>query len=246
MKTEVLRVNPRICLADMNNLAKGVVNKSTLLSSESNAHLGLLISRMGLLQVSLNAAINEAQVKTNAPELLASMQASYISYYKLVESYSLMPSFSGRSVAQSILAINNRYHRLIVSKKGLMSSASYVSSLIAELKTSEVAASFESLMYVSTALENLENAHAQFVSRYSDYRDNRAKQLLEDNASTLKKALLVFFNQEFVPYLNAMVQASEADYSPYAVAVAALVDARNLVLKQQRARGKEVSSEPID
>jgi hypothetical protein len=89
----------------------------------------------------------------------------------------------------------------------------------------------------------LEAAQANFDGNRVAFEEARAEEGTLENASALKKAMVVLINNQLVPYLNVMAQLDEPAYGAFARTVAEIIAENNEVVKKRR-QNEEPEEEP--
>ncbi|MFV0554558.1 MAG: hypothetical protein ACK5LR_07635 [Mangrovibacterium sp.] len=242
MTTRIPKISCRVKVNEINSVAQAVLNKKSLLTV-ADEYLTDLFLNIEETQVLLNNTVNFQLVRSNMRKLLADMRISHRSFYRLIDTYASMTTFSGTISAQTILAVLKKHHRGIVRSSNQMHCHSHITALLADLES--VQPSIESLMYASGELEKLKEAQQLFISEYASYKNERTIQLQNANGTALKDKLLQLFNEDLRGYLNFMTKASPEDYEELSTAVAAIIRDRNIYIRRRRITGED-SEETID
>jgi hypothetical protein len=132
------------------------------------------------------------------------------------------------------------HYGLDIVKESYGTESSLIESLLDDFANTDLLPSIEALPGLSQLIADLKTVQNDFEQAQVTFEEEKAKEGTEENASTIKKEVLVIINDKLVVYLRAMVQVDETKYGEFTHTVAQIIDDMNVIVKKRR-KDKEPS-----
>jgi hypothetical protein len=162
--------------------------------------------------------------------------------YYLLLSFSHHPDEAVRNAALRLLGIFEKYG-LEMKDESYATESSLINSLLNDYANRDREADIALVPQCAEYIAALETAQANFDGNRVAFEEARAEEGTLENASALKKAMVVLINNQLVPYLNVMAQLDEPAYGAFARTVAEIIAENNEVVKKRR-QNEEPEGEP--
>jgi hypothetical protein len=162
--------------------------------------------------------------------------------YYLLLSFSHHPDEAVRNAALRLLEIFGQYG-LEMKDESYATESSLVNSLVNDYANRDREADIALVPQCAEYIAALKAAQANFDGNRVAFEEARAEEGTLENASALKKAMVVLINNQLVPYLNVMAQLDEPAYGAFARTVAEIIAENNEVVKKRR-QNEEPEEEP--
>lgn len=222
---------------------QAVLNKADLFVLQGDTVMNNFFAELQEQHDVMAAAMQASATKSKMKSHVDAMKTTYRAFRGMLTGYAGMANFSSYQSVQRMLLVVNRYHKRIMAGSNVMIVSSLLYSLVEELER-DCSAEVEAVMYVASCLEAMKSAQKEAMQELADYKYQRKMELSAANASLVRPQLIRQFNR-MASYLNIMLAESPTDYADFAMAVDAIVDARNQVIKTRRGK-QEVIEEEVE
>lgn len=148
--------------------------------------------------------------------------------------YAVFPIASKKELAEPLKAIYDKYSKAGIITASYTSESSMIESMLEDFAADSVAENIKGLEGVAEAIALIRTAQDDFSKANVEYL--KASTNKGASATSLNKPIVSLVNEKLVPYLNAMVIASNANCTEFAGKVETEIKRTNEIIAK---RGKK-------
>lgn len=190
---------------------------------------GDLNSKTAWLTAALRRAKSESELKPKDEVRDNKLR----SLYYLVTGYTHHPDPVIKAAAITLTKVFDHYG-LKITEESYASESALIASLLMDLGNPDYQQAISALSGCAALIEALRDSQADFELTRMAWETAKAKEGALENASELKKEVLVIINERLVVYLRAMQQVNPAMYGEFANTIAVIIDENNETVKRRR------------
>ncbi|WP_346863111.1 DUF6261 family protein [uncultured Draconibacterium sp.] len=215
--------------------------KNTTLSSD--VHLSSMFTDLESESALLTSSINRSKAESELDEKDSLRDQQVRALFYLVKGYLHHPQADVKSAAETVEKVLDRYGLNITGESYSIESSLLVSMLddLLKQKLQDAIALLPGCAEVKTALQT---AQTDFETTRVAYEEEKAHEGTEQNATTIKKAVVGIINERIVVYMRAMELVEEPTYGDLARTIATIIAENNEVVKKRRKTPEEETVNP--
>ncbi|WP_346861204.1 DUF6261 family protein [uncultured Draconibacterium sp.] len=215
--------------------------KNTTLSSD--VHLSSMFTDLESESALLTSSINRSKAESELDEKDSLRDQQVRALFYLVKGYLHHPQADVKSAAETVEKVLDRYGLNITGESYSIESSLLVSMLddLSKQKLQDAIALLPGCAEVKTALQT---AQTDFETTRIAYEEEKAHEGTEQNATTIKKAVVGIINERIVVYMRAMELVEEPTYGDLARTIATIIAENNEVVKKRRKTPEEETVNP--
>ncbi|WP_347838565.1 DUF6261 family protein [uncultured Draconibacterium sp.] len=201
-------------------------------SLSADAHLSAMFTDLESGSALLTAAINrmKAESELEAKDEVRDQQLRALFY--LVKGFLYHPQANVKSAAKTVDKVLEHYG-LNITGESYSIESSLIASLLDDLGKQKLQDAIALLPGCAEVKAALQAAQTDFETTRIAYEEEKAHESTEQNATTLKKAVVAVINERIVVYMRAMELVDEPTYGAFARTIATIIAENNEVVKKR-------------
>ena len=212
--------------------------KNTGLSSD--AHLVKIFSKLESKSAILTSAINRMKAESELEEKDEVRDDKVRAIHYLLMGLLHHPDPTIKAAAGEVENVFDNYGLSIVGEN-YATESSLIASLLGDLSKQKLQAAIAALSGCAELIAALQTAQTDFEQTRITYEEEKAKEGTQENATAIKKEILVIINDNLVVYMRAMIQVNEPTYGNFARTVAQIIADNNEMVKKRRKKPEPVA-----
>ena len=217
---------------EVDAISKAIIANHDNSVIEDDNHLNEIINEMRPLSVKLNEAVMRHKADSELDEKDQKLDGDFRNLYYLILGFTHHPDATINAAAQTVMKILNNYG-LETINKSYLTETSLISSMLTELKNTEIAESITLLSGATESIDTLGASLDDFNQSFLLNKDIKSKENQMDNATEYKKEMVKLINGKLIIYLNAMVLVNNQVYGEYANKTAQIIEDLNTIIKRR-------------
>ncbi len=218
---------------EINTLTDEIITEYANSELSTDEHLVTIFDLLQPLNNKLTEAINRIKAESNLAEKDKLRDNKLRAVYFLTVGFVHHPNSTISSAAKVIDAVLKHYGVDIVNQS-YATESSLIESLLVELAKEDLQAYIASLSGLSQSIEELSAAQSLFEEAQVKFQTEKAAEGTKENASEIKKEVIVIINNKLVVYLRAMVMVDESKYGKFGRVVAQTIEDMNVIIKKRK------------
>lgn len=199
---------------------------------QSDLHLAIIFNDLGLQTESLTAALRRAKSESELQLKDEARDDKMRSLYYLVTGYTHHPEPLIKAAAVTITRIFDNYG-LKITEESYASESALITSLLMDLGNPAYQQDIDALSGCSALIQALQSSQNDFELTRVAWERDKAKEGVLENASELKKKVVIIINEKIVVYLRAMQQVNVDMYGEFANTIAVIIAENNETVKRR-------------
>jgi hypothetical protein len=199
----------------------------------SDAHLTGIFTALETESARLTAAVKRAKTESVLEEKDEVRDNKMRAIHYLLMGLLHHPDATIKTSAEKVEDVFDNYGLSILSES-YASESSLIVSLLGDLAKQNLQASIAALSGCAELIAELQTAQTDFEQTRIAFDEEKAKEGTLENATAIKKEVLLIINDKLVVYLRAMIQVDEATYGDFARTVAQIIADNNEMVKKRR------------
>ena len=193
---------------------------------ETDTHLTSIFNDLGSKTEWLTAAINRAKAESEL-ELKDEVRDNNLrSLYYLITGFTHHPDAEIKAAAVMLAKLFDNYG-LKISDESYASESALISSLLMDLGNETYQEAIAALSGCAALIQALQNSQEDFEITRVTWEREKAKEGALENATELKKEVVVIINERLVVYLRAMQMVNPEMYDEFTNTIAVIIAENN-------------------
>lgn len=199
----------------------------------SDTHLTGIFNLLKQSNTLLTSSINRIKAESDLEQKDEIRDDKIRSVYYLILGFTHHPDLTIKTAAEEVNSVFEHYGVDIVGKSYAIET-SLIQSLLVEFANPDLQPSISALPGLNQLITSLTTAQNEFEAASILYEEEKAAEGTKENASQIKKEVVVIINDKLVIYLRAMIQVDETKYGKLTRTIAQLINDNNEIVKKRK------------
>lgn len=205
------------------------------LKAQGDAFLKATMAQMETLSAQITTAILQNRTLSTLEAADGVRDDAIRTLGTLLAAYAVFPIAEKKELAAPLKAVYDKYAKAGITGASYASESSLVESLLEDLAAENLAGNIKGLEGIGEAVASVRAAQDEFTKANDDYvKANASKGA---SASSYNKPIVSLINDKLVPYLDAMVIASNENCLEFAKGVDAEICRANDTIAKRTKKG---------
>jgi hypothetical protein len=199
----------------------------------SDTHLTGIFNLLKQSNTLLTSSINRIKAESDLEQKDEIRDDKIRSVYYLILGFTHHPDLAIKTAAEEVYKVFEHYGVDIVGKSYAIET-SLIQSLLVEFAHPDLQPSISALPGLNQLIASLTTAQNEFEAASILYEEEKAAEGTKENASQIKKEVVVIINDKLVVYLRAMIQVDETKYGELTRTTAQIINDNNEIVKKRK------------
>ena len=214
-------------------------------SAISDAYLVTTFTALDASNLKLSQAIKRSKAESDLEEKDEVRDNSWRALYYLLNGFLYHPVKEIKDAARLLMDIFDNYG-LVITGESYATESSLISSLLLDYEKPKYQQAIAALSGCADLIAALQAAEDDFEQARIAYETEKAKEGMVENATIVKKEVLVLLNDKIVVYLRAMEQVNPAIFGVFAGTCAQIIADNNEQVKKRQQKPEVITEEKPD
>ncbi|MBU0474591.1 MAG: hypothetical protein KKF62_10540 [Bacteroidetes bacterium] len=224
---------------EVNAVAGRIIAEYEKTDWSSDTHLTGIFNLLKPKNEILTGAINRIKAESDLEEKDEIRDEKIRSVYYIILGFMHHPDLAIKTAAQEVDKVFEHFGLELINQS-YATESSLVASLLIEFSNTSLQPSIAALPGLNQLIMELTAAQTEFEAASVNYEEEKAEEGTKENASAIKKEVVVIINEKLVVYLRAMIQVDETKYGELTRTTTQIIDDNNIIVKKRKKKPEPI------